>query len=67
MITGLKAFSAEDAAADHRQGLALGRIDLAGHDRRAGLVLGQDQFAQTRTGPGAEQADVVGDLEEIRG
>ena len=55
---------AEHAAAHHGQRLDLGRIDLAGHDRGAGLVFRQDQFAEARTRAGAEQADVVGDLEQ---
>lgn len=50
--------------ADHGQGLALGGVDLAGHDGRAGLVLGQDQLAQTAAGTGAEVADILGDLEQ---
>ena len=58
---------AEHPAAHHRQRLALGRIDLAGHDRGAGLVLRQDQFAEARARAGAEQADVVGDLEQVGG
>ena len=55
---------AEHLAADHGQRLALGRIDLARHDRGARLVLRQDQFAEARARARAEQADVVGDLEQ---
>jgi len=58
---------AEDLGADHGQGLALGRVDLAWHDGRAGLVLGQGQLAQARARAGAQEADVVGDLEQGAG
>lgn len=53
--------------ADHGQGLALGRVHLPGHDRRAGLVLREDQLSQTATGTGSEVADILGDLEERAG
>jgi hypothetical protein len=43
----------------------LGRIDLARHDRRARLVFRQDQFAEAGARAGAEEADVVGDLEQV--
>ena len=42
--------------------LALGRVDLARHDRRARLVLGQPELAEPTARPRAEQANVVGDL-----
>ena len=58
---------AEHLHADHGQRLALGRVDLARHDRRARLVLRQRQLAQARARAGAEEADVVGDLEQRRG
>jgi hypothetical protein len=58
---------AEHLHADLGHRLALGRVDLAGHDRGAGLVLRQGQFAQTRARAGAKEADVVGDLEQRRG
>src|SRR5690606_6770858 len=58
---------AEHLGADLGQGFALGRVDLARHDRRAGLVFRQGQFAQTRTRAGAQEADVVGDLEQRGG
>ena len=57
---------ADHLGADHRQRLALGRIDLARHDRAAGLVLRQRQLAKARARPGAEQAHVVGDLGQRR-
>ncbi len=60
MMTGLKTFSSKlpcDPAT----------VDLAGHDRRAGLVLGERQLAETAAGPRAEPAQVVGDLHERAG
>ncbi len=63
---GQRGVVAEDLDADLRQRLALGRVDLARHDRRAGLVLRQRQFAEAGARAGAEEADVVGDLEEAR-
>ena len=58
---------AEHAAAHHGQRLDPGWIDLVRHDRGAGFVLRQDQFAEPRTRAGTEQADVVCDLEQISG
>src|SRR5690606_1382155 len=57
----------EHLDADLRQGFALGRVDLARHDRGARLVFRQGQFAQTRTRAGTQEADVVGDLEQRSG
>ena len=53
--------------ADHGQRLDLRRIDLARHDRAAGLVGRQPQFAQPGAWPAAHQADVVGDLVQRHG
>ena len=79
MITGLKTLSskwpvappkvdrhvvADDLRADHRQRLALRRVDLAGHDRAAGLVLGQPELAEAAARAGAEEPDVVRDLDQ---
>ena len=61
---GERCVVAEHLDADLRQGFALGRVDLTRHDRRARLVFRQRQFAKARTRTGAEEADVVGDLEE---
>jgi hypothetical protein len=55
---------AEDLRAEHGEGLALGGVNLAGHDGAAGLVLGQLELGETAAGAGAEEADVLGDLEE---
>jgi hypothetical protein len=55
---------AEDLGAEHGQGLALGGVDLAGHDGAAGLVLGELELGKTAAGTGAEETDVLGDLEE---
>ena len=59
-----RAVVAEHLHADHRQRLGLRRVHLARHDRRAGLVLREDQLAEPGPRPGAEPADVVGDLHE---
>jgi hypothetical protein len=64
---GQRGVVAEDLGADLRQRLALGRVDLARHDRRAGLVFRQRQFAEAGARTGAEEADVVGDLEQRGG
>ena len=81
IITGLKTFSsklpcepaivdggvvAEHLHAHHGHGLGLRRVHLARHDRRAGLVLGQDQLAEAAARARAQPADVVGDLHEGR-
>lgn len=58
---------AHDLGAEHGQGLALRRVDLAGHDAGAGLVLRQHQLAEAAAGAAAEVADVLGDLGERRG
>ena len=50
--------------ADHGKGFALGGIDLAGHDRTAGLIGGKPQFAETGPRPAAEQAHVIGDAQQ---
>ncbi len=55
---------AEHLHRDHRQRLALGRIDLARHDRRARLVFRQDQFADAGARTAGIPADVVGDLHQ---
>ena len=58
---------AHHLGADHGQRLALGRIDLARHDRGARLVFRQGQLAETGTRTRAEQADIIGDLEQRDG
>ena len=52
---------------DHRQRLGLGRVDLAGHDRRARLVLRDQQFGEAGARAAGHQPDVVGDLVERDG
>ncbi len=64
---GQRGVVAEHLDADLGQRLALRRVDLARHDRRARLVLRQRQFAEAGARAGAEQADVVGDLEQRGG
>src|SRR5664280_3158332 len=58
---------AEHLTAHHGERLALGRIGLARHNRGTELVARQDQFAQPRARAGAEQADIVGNLEQRGG
>ena len=54
-----------DLHGDHRQRLALRRVDLAGHDGRTGLVLRQEQFTETVAWAGAEPADIVCQLHQV--
>ena len=58
---------AHHLGAHHGQRLGLGRVDLARHDRRAGLVFRQLQLADAAARAGAQQPDVVGDLEQAGG
>lgn len=53
--------------AAHSDGLALGGVDLAGHDGRTRLVLGKGELTETATGAGAEEPNVVGDLHKSAG
>ena len=53
-----------DLAGDHGEGLALGRVDLSGHDGRSGLVLGQRELSESASRSGREVSDVVGNLHE---
>lgn len=55
---------AEDLAAEHGQTLALSGVDLARHDGRTGLILGEVQLTKTTARTGAEETDVLSDLEE---
>ena len=55
---------AHDLTAHHCQRFALGRVDFAGHDRRARFILGQYQFAETRPGARAQKPHIVGDFEQ---
>ncbi len=48
-------------------GLGNHRIDLARHDRRAGLPRRQPDFAQPGVRAGREQPQVVGDLQQVHG
>lgn len=53
---------AHDLGANHGQGLALSGVDLAGHDGRARLVLGQVELTETTSGTAAKVANVLGNL-----
>jgi hypothetical protein len=55
---------AHDLGRDHRESLALRRVDLARHDRAARLVLRQGELAEPAARTGPEEADVVRDLHE---
>ena len=56
---------ADDLEADLVDHLRDHRVDLGGHDRGAGLTLGQPDLPQPRTGPGGQQAQVIADLGEL--
>ena len=51
-----------DLRGDLQDDLGDDRVDLAGHDRRALLQLGQEQLADAGARAGAHQREVVGDL-----
>lgn len=53
-----------DLGTDHGHGLALGGVDLAGHDGATRLILRELQLTQTAPGAGAKETDVIGDLHE---
>ena len=55
---------AEHLGAEHGERLALGGVDLAGHDGATGLVLGELELGKTAARTGTEETDVLGDLEE---
>ena len=55
-----------DLHGNHRQRLALRRVDLAGHDGGAGLVFGDEDLAQAVARAGGQPAHVVGDLHQVR-
>jgi hypothetical protein len=54
----------ENLGADHGEGLALGWVDLAWHDRRPRLILWKLQLSETAPRAGAKEADVLSDLEQ---
>ena len=58
---------ADHLRADHAERFDLGRIDLARHDRGAGLVLRQTQFPEPRPRSRPQQSNVARDLEQRRG
>ena len=57
---------ADHLGADLEHDLGEDGVDLAGHDRRALLQLGQEQLADARARAGAHQRDVLGDLRQAR-
>ena len=54
----------ENLGAHHRERLALGRVDLAWHDRGTGLILRKLQFTKTTSRARSKEADVLCDLEQ---
>ena len=56
---------AHDLYGDHRDGLALRRVDLARHDGAAWLVRGDRDLTETAARPCGEPADVVRDLHHV--
>ena len=56
-----------DLNGNHRHSLTLGGVDLAGHDRGAGLVFGNTDLAKTKARAGSEPTYVVCDLHHIAG
>jgi hypothetical protein len=54
----------KNLATEHGQRLTLGGVDLAGHDGRTGLVLGELELAETAARTRAEETDVLSNLEE---
>src|SRR6185503_10442766 len=57
----------EDLYGDHGERLALGRVDLPRHDRRARLVFRDPELAEAGARTAGVPADVVGDLHEGAG
>ena len=56
-----------DLGADHGEGLALGGVDLAGHDAATRLVLRQVELTETATRAAAEVTDILGNLGQRAG
>lgn len=54
----------DDLGSDHREGLALSRVDLSRHDRRSRFILGKREFAQSTTRSRTEVTDIVRNLVE---
>ena len=55
---------AHDLCGHHREGLALSRVNFAGHNAATGLVLGQAKLTETTARSRTEIPNVVGDLHE---
>lgn len=48
----------------HGERLALGRVDLAGHDGGSGFIFRNEQLTEPAAGAAGQPAHVVGDLHE---
>ena len=51
-----------DLSGDHRQRFGLGRVDFAGHDRRARFILRDQEFSKASPRTARHQPDVIADL-----
>ena len=58
---------ADHPGANLHHAFAHHRVDLAGHDRAAGLAVGQHDFVEAAPRPAAQPADVVGHVEQRDG
>ena len=58
---------AHDLGGDHSEGFGLRGVHLSGHDGGAGLVVGNDDFANAGAGTAAEHANVVANFHERNG
>ena len=58
---------ADDLSAHHGHSFALRWVYFAGHDGRAGLVLGQRKLAETTSRSRSQKADVIGNLHHSTG
>ncbi|MCY1370467.1 hypothetical protein D9M69_575590 [compost metagenome] len=69
-LTGGKAngdIVAQYLAGQHRQRFALGRVDLARHDRTARFIGRQPDFGEAGARAGTQQAQIVGDFHQRHG
>ena len=53
---------AHDLHGHHGNGLALGRIDLSGHDGRTRFIFRYCELSKAQPRAGSQPADIIGDL-----